>query len=61
MKDGWQAMMTLCNLCSHQWCAVFPVGTDAARLECPRCGAQSSQPLATDEEEPDPGEAWKQS
>jgi hypothetical protein len=61
MKDGWHAMMTLCNLCSHKWASVFPEGADATRLECPRCGAQNSQPLPPDGDEPDPADAWKQS
>ncbi len=61
MKDGWHAMLTLCHLCSYQWAAVFPAGIDAARLECPRCGAQNSMPLPADEDDDDPGDAWKKS
>ena len=33
--EGWSTGLVKCDLCGHEWIAVFPSGLD--RLECPHC------------------------
>lgn len=34
-EDLWEASLVRCDLCSHEWVAVRPLGLE--KLECPNC------------------------
>lgn len=35
-QEGWVGEKVECEICTHEWAAVFPEGTPS--LECPHCG-----------------------
>ena len=41
-----------CRGCDTQWLAVYPVGTDTAKLECLDCGGCDSEVIQGPEPEP---------
>jgi hypothetical protein len=40
--ENWDAAPVECPICTHEWVAVYPLGTD--ELECPNCSI-SSEPI----------------
>lgn len=40
MPEDWDARPVYCNLCGHDWVAVFDVN-NTTRLECPACHGMS--------------------
>ena len=39
----WSSGEVECLTCGNQWIAVWTIGTDWNKLECPRCGDQHSE------------------
>ena len=37
-EKGWTAQLVKCDLCSHQWMAVYPIKLQFDKLECSNCG-----------------------
>lgn len=40
---AWFASLVKCLLCNYRWAAVYELGTDDSRLECPRCHRGNSE------------------
>ena len=44
--QGWHASSVKCCICTNEWTAVYPAGTDEDALECESCGAKDAKVAA---------------